>query len=705
MSMRLLLLLMTSALLSSPAGALVSQRWDFPITEQQIRNGPEPDGSTESGASGFAHFAFDADTATLHYTITWRDLEGDLTKLHVHGPATPGQSNPNHLFEIFNSLQDVLDAEVDPRSDSFTGSIVLDDTATECTGLSSGTQEMAAADTLPCLLEGLAYVNVHTMVFPVGEIRGNVVLQPDVIVWAFDHGEEQVRNGTEPDGSTNSPGSGRGSFRYELVSGTLRYTITWADLEGDLTKLHVHGPAGPNEGNPNHLFEIFNSVQDVVDAGADPRNGSFTGRIALDPAATECTEEAGTALVAAPGTLSCLLEDRAYVNVHTQVDPMGEIRGNVQTQPVLLAWSFSISEDQVRNGTEPDGSTDSVGTGEGVLRYDVESGLLHYRIGWKDLEGDLTKLHIHGPAGREESNPNHLIEIFNSVQDVIDAGVDPRSDFVEGQIVLGVRETECGQEAALPNVAAPGTLPCFLEDRAYVNVHTMVDPTGEIRGNLQLVPHPYTWVFPISEDQVKNGNEADGSTNSPAAGEGVLRYDAGTQELAYEISWQGLEGGLTKLHVHGPAEAETSNANHLFEIFNTVQEIQDAGVDRFADTVFGSIQLERSTAACTDEPGTATVSAPGAFPCFLEERAYVNVHTEVDPTGEIRGNLLLVPEPSGWLLRLAALLATAYAVRLRASRATATSATSAPLEGSGRRRKVYVVRLSRRRMVVGAGIA
>ena len=225
--------------------------------------------------------------------------------------------------------------EDDRRSGSFTGQITLDDSATECTGLDSGTQQEAASDTYPCLLACLAYVNVHTEAFSMGEIRGQAVLQSDVIVWAFDHSGDQVRNNPPPDGPTDSTGSGRGSFRYELASETLFYTITWADLQAELNKLHVHGPAGPDENNPNHLFEIYNELGDVPEEMRF--EGSVTSQISLDAAATACTSEAGSQTMAAPGTLPCLLENRAYVNVHTEAFSMGEIRGNVVTQPPLIA--------------------------------------------------------------------------------------------------------------------------------------------------------------------------------------------------------------------------------------------------------------------------------------------------------------------------------------------------------------------------------
>ena len=436
--------------------------------------------------------------------------------------------------------------------------------------------------------------------------------------WDFRIDASQVRNGDGPGGTTDSPGTGFGHFVYDPATSAMHYTISWSGLQGDLTGLYVNGPAGPDESTSSHLLAIFDSELSIQLAGVDRRNDSWSASFPVDDTATTCSEM---------DPFPCYLEDRAYVSVETTADPTGEIRGHFVSGPPLLVWRFASSEDQVKNGDEPDGSTNSPGSGDNTLRVDVAAGQLHYRIGWRDLEGDLTKLHVHGPAGPDESNPLHLFEIFDSVQEILDAMLDPRNDDVEGSFPIDVLDTEC---------SATKPLPCLLEERAYVNVHSQVDPTGEIRGNAVLIPHPYVWEFPISEDQVKNGNEPDGSTNSPASGHGLFEYDAFTETMSYEISWDGLEGDLTKLHVHGPAGPEESTPAHLFEIFDTVQEILDAGLDRTSDTTSLSVPLALGAVACTELD---------ALPCYLEERGYVNVHTTVDPTGEIRGNLRLVPEP------------------------------------------------------------
>ena len=71
--------------------------------------------------------------------------------------------------------------------------------------------------------------------------------------------------------------------------------------------------------------------------------------------------------------------------------------------------------------------------------------------------------------------------------------------------------------------------------------------------------------FPIDESQVKNGPEPDGSTNSPATGQGHLEYDSQSKEFKIRIEFEGLAGDLSKLHVHGPSKSNRSTPRHVIE--------------------------------------------------------------------------------------------------------------------------------------------
>lgn len=141
-----------------------------------------------------------------------------------------------------------------------------------------------------------------------------------VHVWVFDSSEDQIKNGPLPDGSTDSPATGRNKMIYDDDAATLTYTFSWADLQGDLTKLHVHGPADASTSNPAHLLEIFNTTTEIEAAGVGKITGSTSGVIPVTDTTTDC--DSG-------GMIACFLEERAYVNVHTQAYPMGEIRGNL----------------------------------------------------------------------------------------------------------------------------------------------------------------------------------------------------------------------------------------------------------------------------------------------------------------------------------------------------------------------------------------
>ena len=98
---------------------------------------------------------------------------------------------------------------------------------------------------------------------------------------------------------TGSPGLGMASMTYDDVSGLFSWNIVWAGLIGTETVAHFHGPAAPG---------VNAGVQVSIDASS-PSIGSAT--------------------ITAPQA-DDLLAGLWYINIHTDVQPGGEIRGQVQ---------------------------------------------------------------------------------------------------------------------------------------------------------------------------------------------------------------------------------------------------------------------------------------------------------------------------------------------------------------------------------------
>jgi hypothetical protein len=92
---------------------------------------------------------------------------------------------------------------------------------------------------------------------------------------------------------------------YNKSTNQLQYNITWTGLSGDVTAAHFHGPAaaGSNAGPIITLTVTTNGM-----------NGNITGTSTLD-------EQQETDL----------LNGQIYYNLHTVMNPDGEIRGQVAT--------------------------------------------------------------------------------------------------------------------------------------------------------------------------------------------------------------------------------------------------------------------------------------------------------------------------------------------------------------------------------------
>ncbi len=135
------------------------------------------------------------------------------------------------------------------------------------------------------------------------------------------------------------------------------------------------------------------------------------------------------------------------------------------------------------NVTPPTDSMGSGGIGASGIIFDTETSNLHVEVRWGseygygDLTGPVTMLHLHGPT------PNLPPDAFSETGPLIlslgtSLSFDPSPDgggvnddfFIDASFVQGI-----------------------LEGRTYINVHTAMYDTGEIRGYLvraSSIPEP-----------------------------------------------------------------------------------------------------------------------------------------------------------------------------------------------------------------------
>jgi hypothetical protein len=99
--------------------------------------------------------------------------------------------------------------------------------------------------------------------------------------------------------------------------------------------------------------------------------------------------------------------------------------------------------------------------------------------------------------------------------------------------------------------------------------------------------------------------------SSAGQGYAFMSYNEGTRALTWKIYYSGLSGPATAAHIHGPADAD-GNA--------------------------GVVMPLASGAPSSPMTGTATLTEAQAAQ-LMGGKWYVNVHTQANPGGEIRGQV------------------------------------------------------------------
>jgi hypothetical protein len=109
---------------------------------------------TGSPATGSATITFDTNTNLLSWNISWAGLSGPAVVAHFHGPALPNQNAGVQVD--FGAISGLVSPSI--------GAAVI------------------GAGQANDLLNQLWYINIHTAMFPGGEIRGQVVPEPATLL-------------------------------------------------------------------------------------------------------------------------------------------------------------------------------------------------------------------------------------------------------------------------------------------------------------------------------------------------------------------------------------------------------------------------------------------------------------------------------------------------------------------------------------------
>ena len=138
--------------------------------------------------------------------------------------------------------------------------------------------------------------------------------------------------------------------------------------------------------------------------------------------------------------------------------------------------------------------------------------------------------------------------------------------------------------------------------------------------------------FNVSLDSAQENNPLD---TSSATGVGTLTFDTTLNTLTFNnnFQWSGLSADSTLSHIHGPALPSLS-AGVLYNLTPTYTQV---GPGIRQGTFSGTLSL-------VDGTGNFTIAQQVSQ---LENgQWYLNIHSTAFPGGEIRGQIVLVPEPS-----------------------------------------------------------
>lgn len=348
----------------------------------------EPGNINDIVANGIAIFKVLPGTTNLEYRVTVAGIDS-ITVAHIHR-GERGENGPP-----------VLTLDITDQKRTASGTF---------TGLSQSF--------IDSVMSGMTYVNIHTTAHMAGHIRGQIEPIPNATA-------PSMTTNQEPHPVASDSGSGSTLLFIDKATGVATYSVEWSGLTGRATLAHFHMSApGQPSGPPVHTIAI----------PSDSTIKKSTGVWTIEPA-----------------HMAAMLEGRIYVNVHTAINPAGEIRATVMPLDFYSAAVSAKNEVPDRSA-----SSNALGTAIALVLRMPGVGLAVISSIVNNTTGPIQMAHVHrGPIG-ENGAP-----FVNLSQSATPSNWDALGSPVQiADVIL---------------MANGGT---------YVNYHTTMFDGGEARGQL-----------------------------------------------------------------------------------------------------------------------------------------------------------------------------------------------------------------------------
>jgi hypothetical protein len=253
--------------------------------------------------------------------------------------------------------------------------------------------------------------------------------------------------------AVDTAANGSATFILSDDHETLHYRVAINSISG-VTAAHIH--LAPADDNGDVVAFLYNNPDGASSSGLPlVLVGSLTAADLIGPLEGLTIDD----------LVYEIMEHNAYVNAHTIAHPSGEVRGQIGLAPNVQIRADLSGEHEV-----PPAATEASGYAWFELNDD---GDLEYEIGVENIQ-DVTAAHIHlAPAG----------EIGDVVAFLFSG--DPTSD--DGVLAQGII-SDADLIGPLEGLTVADLYWEIAQGNTYVNVHTVANAGGEIRGQIGFQP-------------------------------------------------------------------------------------------------------------------------------------------------------------------------------------------------------------------------